>query len=110
MSPAIRDLAYVLAAVLFILGLKGLTHPRTAVRGNLLGALGMLVAVVITLFDRDVLDLTWIIAGIVAVIAAGGVTLGGAAWYARRRWSNGPSRYVVMLWAETNIGGVYSTP
>lgn len=39
-------LGYLLAAILFILGLKGLTRPRTAVRGNLLGALGMLVAVV----------------------------------------------------------------
>ena len=37
-------LLLLVAAVLFIFGLKGLTHPRTAVRGNLLGALGMLVA------------------------------------------------------------------
>jgi NAD(P) transhydrogenase subunit beta len=49
-------LAYLLAAVLFIRGLKGLTHPRTAVRGNWLGALGMLVAIVATLFHQDVLD------------------------------------------------------
>ena len=38
--------AYLVASILFIFGLKGLTHPRTAVRGNLLGALGMLVAIV----------------------------------------------------------------
>ena len=44
-EPAYLNLAYVLAAVLFILGLKGLCRPRTAVRGNLLNALGMLVAV-----------------------------------------------------------------
>ncbi|NQT38530.1 MAG: NAD(P)(+) transhydrogenase (Re/Si-specific) subunit beta, partial [Planctomycetes bacterium] len=49
-------LAYLAAAVLFILGLKGLTHPRTAVRGNLLGALAMLVAVVATLADQDLLQ------------------------------------------------------
>lgn len=42
-------LAYLLSAVLFIFGLKLLTHPRTAVRGNLVGALGMLVAVLATL-------------------------------------------------------------
>jgi NAD(P) transhydrogenase subunit beta len=41
-------LAYLLAAVLFILCLKMLTHPRTAVRGNLVGALGMLIAIVAT--------------------------------------------------------------
>ncbi len=51
MTPALTDFAYLVAAVLFILGLKGLTHPRTAVRGNLFGALGMLVAVVVTLLD-----------------------------------------------------------
>ena len=49
-------LAYLVAAVLFIFGLKGLTHPRTAVRGNLLGALGMLVAVVATLVDQELLQ------------------------------------------------------
>ncbi|GLP95664.1 NAD(P)(+) transhydrogenase (Re/Si-specific) subunit beta [Paraferrimonas sedimenticola] len=58
-------LAYLVAAVLFILGIKGLTKPRTAVRGNQLSALGMLVAVVVTLFDQNVLSYQWIIAGIV---------------------------------------------
>ena len=53
MNPAWTDLAYLVAAVLFILGLKGLTHPRTAVRGNLYGALGMLVAVVVTLIGPE---------------------------------------------------------
>jgi NAD(P) transhydrogenase subunit beta len=48
------NIAYLVAAVLFILGLKGLTHPRTAVRGNLTGALGMLVAIVATLFDQNI--------------------------------------------------------
>ncbi|MBU4270704.1 MAG: NAD(P)(+) transhydrogenase (Re/Si-specific) subunit beta [Planctomycetes bacterium] len=48
MNPAYLDLAYVLAAVLFIIGLKGLCRPRTAVRGNILGATGMLIAVLAT--------------------------------------------------------------
>jgi len=43
------NLVYVLASVLFISGLKGLTHPRTAVRGNLTSAVAMLLAVVVTL-------------------------------------------------------------
>jgi NAD(P) transhydrogenase subunit beta len=46
------NLTYLLAAVLFILGLKGLGHPRTAVRGNMLGALGMFIAVVVTLLAK----------------------------------------------------------
>ncbi len=49
------NLLYLVASVLFILGLKGLAHPRTAVRANLIGAVGMLIAVVATLFDRNVL-------------------------------------------------------
>ena len=55
MSTWLLNLAYLAASVLFILGLKGLSHPRTAVRANLLGALGMLVAIVATFLDRTVL-------------------------------------------------------
>ncbi|GLS83190.1 NAD(P)(+) transhydrogenase (Re/Si-specific) subunit beta [Paraferrimonas haliotis] len=58
-------LAYLVAAVLFILGIKGLTKPRTAVKGNQLSALGMLIAVVVTLFDQNILSFQWIIAGVI---------------------------------------------
>ena len=74
LPEALINIAYVLAAMLFIFGLKGLTHPRTAVRGNLMGASGMLLAVVVTLLNKDVLTFGWIIAGLV-VGAAIGVTL-----------------------------------
>ena len=47
--PAWANVAYLVASVLFIFGIKGMTHPRTAVRGNLLSALAMLIAVVVTL-------------------------------------------------------------
>jgi len=63
-STDLIDLAYLLAAVLFILGLKGLTRPRTAVRGNLLGALAMLIAVVATMLHQDVVGVTAILIGI----------------------------------------------
>lgn len=65
-------LAYLLASVLFILGIKGLTHPRTAVRGNLLGALGMLIAIVATLIHWSIIEYHSIILGLVvgAVIGA----------------------------------------
>ena len=55
MPSVFINLTYLLASILFILGIKGLTHPRTAVRGNLLGATGMLLAVIATLADREVL-------------------------------------------------------
>ena len=50
---ALVDLAYLAASVLFILTFKGLSHPRSAVRANQLGAVGMLIAVVATLLLLD---------------------------------------------------------
>jgi len=63
------QLGYLASGILFILGLKGLTRPRTAVRGNQLGACGMLVAIIAVLFDSDV-HLGLILAG---VIVGGGI-------------------------------------
>ena len=68
------ELAYLAAGVLFIVGLKGLTSPRTARRGNRIAALGMLVAIVVVVVDLIGLDarLAWgiVIAG---VIVGGGI-------------------------------------
>ncbi|MFO7262440.1 MAG: NAD(P)(+) transhydrogenase (Re/Si-specific) subunit beta, partial [bacterium] len=46
------DAAYLVAATLFIVGLKRLSSPKTARSGNVLGATGMLIAVAVTLLDR----------------------------------------------------------
>jgi NAD(P) transhydrogenase subunit beta len=73
MSASLINIAYVVAAVLFIMGLKGLAHPRTAVRGNLLGALGMLIAIVATLVDRSIISFEIIFAGFVIGSAAGAI-------------------------------------
>ncbi len=70
----IINLAYLFAAVLFILGLKGLTHPRTAVRGNLLGATGMLIAILVTLFDQQIVGY-WLLGIGMVIGAAIGATL-----------------------------------
>ena len=64
-------LAYLLSAVLFILGLKRLSSPETARTGNAIAALGMLLAVVATLMDRAIIDFTWILVGILAGSATG---------------------------------------
>ena len=66
---ALIDLCYLISAVLFIIGLKGMTKPRTAVRGNWIGSLAMLLAIVATLLHRDVV--TW--TGILISIAIGSV-------------------------------------
>lgn len=51
LSQNIVNIAYLIAAMLFIFGLRGLAHPRTAVRGNRTAALGMLVAIIATLLS-----------------------------------------------------------
>ncbi len=65
MSAGYINLFYLAAAVLFILSLKGMTHPRTAVRGNLMGSAGMLLAIVVTLLDRRIVSFEIIVAGLV---------------------------------------------
>jgi NAD(P) transhydrogenase subunit beta len=67
------QIAYVLAAVLFIFGLKQMTHPRSAVRGNLLASLAMLVAIVATLLDRNIVRFEYIIAGAIVGALVGAV-------------------------------------
>ena len=56
----LSSLSYVLAAVLFILGIKKLSHPKTARSGNFLSACGMFVAIVSTLIANDNIDLQMI--------------------------------------------------
>ena len=60
------NLTYVASAALFILGLKRLSSPKTARSGNLLSALGMLIAIVVTLLDREIVEFRWIAIGLVA--------------------------------------------
>ncbi len=66
------SIAYLVASVCFILGLKLLSSPTTARRGNIYGALGMLIAVIATLTDRQIVDFTYIIVGL---IIGGGIGL-----------------------------------
>ena len=65
MQNNIANLLYLVASVLFIFGLKGLTHPRSAVRGNMLSAAGMLIAVVTALVSEAGLNWGIIVAGVV---------------------------------------------
>jgi len=65
MKTAIIDLTYLLSAVLFIVGLKRMQSPVTARTGNVLASLGMLVAVLATLFLYEILSWPLMIAGVV---------------------------------------------
>jgi len=59
------EIGYLAAAVCFILALKGLSSPRTARRGNLIGAAGAAIAVVVTFLAEDFHHLPWIVAAMV---------------------------------------------
>lgn len=69
----IQALAYLVSAVLFIFALKGLTHPATARRGNMLGMLGMAIAIAATLLGTEVQSYGFIIAGVAAGAVIGTV-------------------------------------
>ena len=71
LTPVMRY-AYILSAMLFILGLKGLSSPKYARRGMFLAEFGMLMAVVGTLFHHGIVDYRWIAAGLVAGSLVGG--------------------------------------
>ncbi|MCF8259334.1 MAG: NAD(P)(+) transhydrogenase (Re/Si-specific) subunit beta [Melioribacteraceae bacterium] len=66
-------LVYLLASVLFIFGIKKLGSPKTARQGNQLSALGMLLAVVVTLLDQHIVSYEYIILGIIIGSLIGGI-------------------------------------
>ncbi len=72
--PGMIQLAYLLASALFILGLKKLTSPATARSGNQMASAGMLIGIVVTLFDHNIISFRYIIAGII-IGSVIGVTL-----------------------------------
>src|SRR5882762_5430638 len=67
------EFSYLLASILFILGLKGLSHPETAKRGMHMAEFGMLMAIIGTLMHFEIVSYTWIIVGLLL-----GSTLGAA--------------------------------
>ena len=70
MSSVGINFVYVVSAALFILGLKMLSSPATARRGNMISALGMLIAVVVTLLSQG-MDYRWILIGVLIGSAIG---------------------------------------
>ena len=70
-AASLINIAYIGSSILFILGLKMLGRQGTARRGNRLSSLGMLIAVVVTLFDRQVVSFQWILVGLAIGTAIG---------------------------------------
>jgi NAD(P) transhydrogenase subunit beta len=59
----IIEISYLVASIFFIFGIKFLGSPKTARKGNLFASIGMFIAIVVTLFDQQVLTYEWIIIG-----------------------------------------------
>jgi NAD(P) transhydrogenase subunit beta len=71
-NEIVLQVLYLGASVLFILGLKGLSSPKSARRGMNYAAIGMLLAVVGTLFHHEILRYEWIVAGFIIGSLIGG--------------------------------------
>lgn len=74
-SHIIVNLVYLVAAVMFIFGLKMMAHPRTAVRGNLISSIAMLLAVIVTawlvLDDGGASWMGWLLIALGLLIGSG---------------------------------------
>ena len=107
MNSAWLNLAYLAASMLFITAFKQLAHPRTAVRGNVLGALGMGIAIVAALCESPVAasravsswGTVWIVLGVAAGSAVG-------AWMALKAPMTAMPQMVALL---NGFGGAAST-
>ena len=66
MATTLLTLAYLVASVLFILALRGLSHPETSRQGNMFGMIGMAIAIVATLLKpgMDIVGIGLVIAGL----------------------------------------------
>jgi H+-translocating NAD(P) transhydrogenase subunit beta len=122
---------YIIAAALFVVGLKMLSSPETARRGNVVSAVGMVLAIVATLIKGD-LSFTWIVAGIVLGSGIGAVSayrvkmtampemvglfngFGGLAsmlvgWAEYHMHPDAPTFTIVSIYLTVLIGGVTFT-
>ncbi|MBI2995148.1 MAG: NAD(P)(+) transhydrogenase (Re/Si-specific) subunit beta [Candidatus Melainabacteria bacterium] len=71
MQENLINLSYLVSAVLFILGLKMLSSPKTARSGNFYSALGMLIAICSTLIDKHIVSYQYIFLGLLIGSAIG---------------------------------------
>ena len=67
----IIEFSYLIASVLFVLGLRGMSRPESARRGMHLAEIGMLLAIIGTLMVKEIISYEWIIAGLLLGSTAG---------------------------------------
>src|SRR5688572_33356795 len=98
MRETFTQLTYLLAAILFVLGLKSLTRPDQARRGMRMAAVGMLLAIIGTLIQQQIVDYRWIAIGLV---------LGGLVGYPLGMWvpmTAMPQRIAIARSEERRVG------
>ena len=74
MESNLTALAYLVASVLFVLALRGLSSPETSRKGNMLGMVGMALAIVTTILSPEITSYAWIVVAL-AIGAAIGLTI-----------------------------------
>ncbi len=67
------EISYLISSIFFIFGIKKLGSPKTARTGNLYASIGMAIAIIVTLFDKNVLTYEWIIIGVIIGSAVGAI-------------------------------------
>jgi NAD(P) transhydrogenase subunit beta len=114
---AVIALAYIVSAALFIFGLKMLSRQETAVRGNLVSAGGMGLAIVATLLNREAIDSYWwiiigaVIGGGIGAIAAKRVPMTSMPEFVALFNGTGGLASLLVAWSEfnTNTGSYEGT-
>ncbi len=59
------EISYLISSIFFIFGIKMLSSPKTARKGNFISAVGMLIAIIVTLLNKHILTFEWIIVGVI---------------------------------------------
>ncbi|SMP65802.1 NAD(P) transhydrogenase subunit beta [Neorhodopirellula lusitana] len=111
MSTEAIGAGYIIAAILFVFGLKRMSSPATAVRGNVLSSIGMLIAVVVTLTSRDIIDFKWILVSavlgsIVGIVAAKRVAMTGMPEMVALLNGSGGIASLLLGWAALQAAGL----
>ncbi|MDF1612933.1 NAD(P)(+) transhydrogenase (Re/Si-specific) subunit beta [Stygiobacter electus] len=61
----IIEISYLVSSIFFIFGIKMMSSPKTARKGNFISAVGMLIAIIVTLLDKHILSFEWIVIGLI---------------------------------------------
>ncbi len=102
MSANVAAVLYLIAGILFILALRGLSHPSTSRRGNLMGMVGMAIALLTTLMYRPPVGFSGWFLAVLAIAIGGGI----GAWRARTVQMTAMPQLVAMFHSLVGLAAV----